>query len=93
MAAEADGLAPGERATLAFRPERVDLVPPGEGALPAEVTAAVYTGTDTIAHLRLADGTAIRARLQNRGGAAGLPRPGERVGVRVAPAALRVLRD
>ena len=92
VAAEADGLAPGDRATLAFRPERVDLLPPGEGGIQAEVTAAVYTGTDTIAHLTLAGGTPIRARLQNRSGAAHLPGPGDRVAVRVAPPAVRVLR-
>jgi spermidine/putrescine transport system ATP-binding protein len=93
VAAEAPGLEPGARATLAFRPERVELLPPGEGGIPATVTAAIYSGSDTIAHLELDGGAGLRARLQNRRGAAALPQPGERVAVRVAPAALRVLRN
>jgi hypothetical protein len=55
------------------------------------VTGAVYTGTDTVAHLALEGGAAIRARLQNRDGAARLPSPGDRVAVRVPAAAVRVL--
>ena len=91
VAAEADGLAPGDAATLAFRPERVELLPAGAGGLAAEVAAAVYTGTDTVAHLTLAGGVPIRARLQNRHGAATRLTPGERVVVAVAPRAVRAL--
>jgi spermidine/putrescine transport system ATP-binding protein len=91
VAAEANGAVPGARATLAFRPERVDLVPAEAGGIPAAVTEAVYTGTDTMAHLVLGGGAAIRARLQNRQGFAHLPAPGDRVAVRVPAAAVRVL--
>lgn len=91
VAADPNGVAPGARATLAFRPERVDLVPPGDGGIPAAVTETVYSGTDTVAHLALDGGAAIRARLQNRRGAGHLPAPGDRVAVRVPAAAVRVL--
>jgi spermidine/putrescine transport system ATP-binding protein len=93
VAACPDGeVTPGERVTLAFRPERVELTAPEGEGLAAEITAAVYTGTDTVAHLRLADGTPVRARLQNRHGASDLVRVGDRVGVKVAPAAVQILR-
>jgi spermidine/putrescine transport system ATP-binding protein len=90
-AAESPSMTPGSKATLAFRPERVDVLPPGRGGIPADVTATVYTGTDTMAHLTLAGGVPVRIRLQNREGAAHLLRPGEKIEISVAPAAVRVL--
>lgn len=51
--------------TLAIRPERIILGKPGKGMLPGKVENIVFHGTDTIYHLRLPDGTLVRARLQN----------------------------
>jgi spermidine/putrescine transport system ATP-binding protein len=83
--------AAGTRTTLTIRPERARLVAPGQG-VPAIVEQIVYLGTDTMHHLRFADGAPFRVRDQNRGSAPRTP-PGGAVAVLLPPEALRVLPD
>ena len=79
------------RVTLAIRPERVTLAPPGApDTLRAELAAAIYHGADLTAHLRLPDGTEVAARLP--AGADPGP-PGTAHGLAFAPGALRVLAE
>ncbi len=81
----------GGEVTLAVRPEQVRVGAAGAGGLQAVVTETVYFGTDTHCHLRLADGTALVARLQSPpSGDVGLT-PGAEVGVQFAPGAVQVL--
>ncbi len=82
--------APGARITAVIRPEQAEAVEPGAGDLAAEVEQAVFFGTDTHLHLRLADGQPFVLRRQNRPGQPS-PRPGDRLGLRLAPGALQVL--
>jgi spermidine/putrescine transport system ATP-binding protein len=86
------GLRParGATVTVVIRPEQAEAVEPGAGDLAAEVEQAVFFGTDTHLHLRLADGQPFVLRRQNRPGQPA-PRPGTRLGVRLAPGALQVL--
>ena len=69
-----EGLSVGDRAVLSIRPEKMDLLEPGEvPATPAEnaayvkgkVTHLVYVGTDTRHSVTLGDGTEVVVRLQN----------------------------
>jgi spermidine/putrescine transport system ATP-binding protein len=70
----------------------VGLAAPGTPhSIPATVIRAVYFGTDTHYHLRLASGESLIARQQNRGGAA--VTEGEAVGVTLREGAVRVLDD
>jgi spermidine/putrescine transport system ATP-binding protein len=80
----------GARVTAVIRPEQAEAVEPGAGELTAEVEEAVFFGTDTHLHLRLADGQPFVLRRQNR---PGQPAPGRgaRLGLRLAPGALQVL--
>jgi spermidine/putrescine transport system ATP-binding protein len=86
---------PGSGAvTVVVRPEHARLVPPGPGAaFEARLETAVYFGTDTHFHLRLADGTPFIVRQQNRPLQEGGHAAGETVGVAVEPRAARILRD
>ena len=52
-----DGLAPGDAATLAVRPE--DLVAADDGPLVAEVTSSEFRGRDHTGFARMADGTEL----------------------------------
>jgi spermidine/putrescine transport system ATP-binding protein len=91
---DADAVGANGRATLAIRPERVELVgPDAPAALPATVEAVVYLGTDTVYHARLLDGTPVQARVQNRGGPTLAAAPGERLGIRLTPEAVRVVAE
>ena len=83
--------APEGPATFAVRPERVALAPAGASdALPVTLAAATYHGADLTAHLRLADGTEIAARLPAH---ADPGPPGTAHALAFAPGALRVLAD
>jgi spermidine/putrescine transport system ATP-binding protein len=87
----ADGVMPGEKVVLAVRPERVELAEPGGPGLTATIEAVVYLGTDTVYHARLRDGTPIQARVQNRRGAVAPLAPGDSLGIRLAPDAVRMV--
>jgi len=79
--------------TLMVRPEHVLLTgaQPGALELTARVERLVYFGTDTHVHLRLADGTALVARVQN-GMRGGQPcREGDTIRVSLPGDALRLL--
>ncbi|MBL4927425.1 ABC transporter ATP-binding protein [Fuscibacter oryzae] len=91
---EVAGTTPGQRVTVAFRPEQVRLVTAGEaGAIPATITNLVYFGTDTHCHVALNDGTEVVARLQNPStGDAGLA-IGQTLALRFAPGAAQVVED
>jgi spermidine/putrescine transport system ATP-binding protein len=84
---------PGQRLTLAVRPERAELQAGWTAGLPARVEQVVYFGTDTTFHLRLPGGHPFQARVQNRKGAVHAFVPGDEVSVALAPDAVRVLAD
>ncbi|HXV24112.1 MAG TPA: ABC transporter ATP-binding protein, partial [Alphaproteobacteria bacterium] len=89
-----NGAAPGTTVTLAIRPERVSFAAADSGAaLEGTVETVIYFGTDTLFHLRLADGRPFVVRSQNREGARGTHSPGERVGLVLPADALQVLAD
>jgi spermidine/putrescine transport system ATP-binding protein len=89
-----NGATDGAPVTLAIRPERVSFAAAGAGApLEGTVETVVYFGTDTLFHLRLADGRPFVVRAQNREGARHALAPGDRVGLMLPPDALQVLAD
>jgi spermidine/putrescine transport system ATP-binding protein len=90
----APGPAPCGAVTVAVRPEQVGLDRAGAaGTMAATLEQAVYFGTDTHYHLRLDAGEALVARIQNlRDGAPPLT-PAARVGVRLRPGAIQILKD
>ncbi|MFN3937240.1 MAG: ABC transporter ATP-binding protein [Gemmobacter sp.] len=89
-----EGAPASGRVTVAIRPEQLQLTAEGTpGTLPATLADQVYFGTDTHCHLMLSDGTELVARVQSPAtGELGLAR-GARVGVALAPGALRLLED
>jgi spermidine/putrescine transport system ATP-binding protein len=90
----ASDAAPGAKVTLAVRPERASLLPPGqEGGLAGRVEQVVYSGSDTSFHVLLEGGPRFRVRVQNREGAMPAFAPGDPVAVRIPPAAIQVLAD
>jgi ABC-type Fe3+/spermidine/putrescine transport system ATPase subunit len=56
-------VAPGAKAVLVVRPERIALAPSGQAALQGEVRGTMYSGSDLMLHCVLADGTSLRMRL------------------------------
>ncbi|MFV0472649.1 MAG: ABC transporter ATP-binding protein [Pikeienuella sp.] len=94
LTAEARGDLPeGAQVTLAIRPEQLRLGPPEGEGLRAEVTEAVYFGTDWHLHLKIDGGETLIARLQSpASGEAGLS-PGAPVAIRIEPEAVQALRD
>ncbi|MGI1663884.1 ABC transporter ATP-binding protein [Palleronia sp. KMU-117] len=94
VAIPVDAAAPEGRHTLAVRPEHVRIVPAGPDALlTATVGEAVYFGTDSHVHLRLADGAGLVARYQAEAAGGDAPPVGTEVGVTFAPGAVQVLED
>jgi len=87
-----DGLHPavGDRVTVVIRPEHAHLSDRGD--LQGTVANAVFFGTDTHVHLRLADDSEFILRRQNTAGAAALPERGARVGISVAEGGIQILR-
>ena len=64
-----DGDAPpaGSAVTVLLRPEQIQLVPPGTGAVRAQVRGRVFHGHHTLVTVELADGTRITARVTGAG--------------------------
>jgi spermidine/putrescine transport system ATP-binding protein len=91
-----EGLRPGagERVTVVIRPEHASLSPGDgeEGDLAATVEHAVFFGTDTHLHLRLAGDTPFVLRRQNTGTVLAPPAAGESVRIRIAEGGIQVLR-
>ena len=87
------GLRPARGATVTavIRPEQARLTDAGTGDLQAQVTGAVFFGTDTHLTLTLADGQAFTLRRQNSDDAP-VPATGTRVGLVLTPGALRVMK-
>ncbi len=87
-----DGLRPamGEAVTIVVRPEHARVA--GDGDLAATVETAVFFGTDTHIHLRLADGSPFIVRRQNTGTATAPPEPGTAVRIAIAEGGIQVLR-
>ena len=91
----------GDRCTLVVRPEHASLErAPGaaghvpDGALDGTLEHAVYSGTDTHRHVRLADGTGFVVRTPNAVDADGsVDEPGTAVRVRIRPGAARPVAD
>ena len=88
-----EGLLPvlGESVTTVIRPEQARAVAAGAGDMDGVVESAVFFGTDTHVHLRLDDGQSFTLRRQNRADTQA-PQPGLRMGLRLSPGALRVLK-
>ena len=84
---------PGDRVTLALRPEKIAVSGPGAAPLAATVEDAVYLGTDTALGLKLADGTPLAVRLQNTGQGGAPYRSGDTVSLAIAEGCARMLQD
>lgn len=82
---------PGQTVTTVIRPEQAQEGPLEGADLVAEVETAVFFGTDTHLHLRLSDGQGFILRRQNNAQTVE-PVRGTRLGLRLTPGALRVLR-
>jgi len=84
-------LSVGERVTTVTRPEQAMLAADGDGRMIGTLEQAVFFGTDTHLHLRLADGQPFTLRRQNT--ALGVdPERGATLSIDLAPGALRILR-
>jgi spermidine/putrescine transport system ATP-binding protein len=81
----------GDEVTLAIRPERMILGPPGLGTLDGRVEQIVYEGINTTYHVALAQGLRLRICEQNRENARPRFLKGDAVGVTLPANALRVL--
>ncbi len=81
----------GKAVTLAVRPERANLAPPGGAGLAGIVEQVVYEGTDTTYYVLLAGGLRFRLREQNREGARPRVGTGDAIAVTLPAAAIRVL--
>lgn len=80
------GFAPGARAVLVARPERITLAPLSHAHLAAEVRGSMYSGSDLMLHCVLSDGTAVRVRLPGASDAVGVSGT---VGLSITTGALR----
>ncbi len=60
---DANTIQTGAKAILVVRPERIALVPHASALIRGDVPETIYSGSDLMAHARLADGTQLRVRL------------------------------
>jgi spermidine/putrescine transport system ATP-binding protein len=81
----------GNAVTLAVRPERASLAPPGGSGLAGIVEQVVYEGTDTTYYVLLAGGLRFRISEQNRDGARPRVATGDAIAITLPAAAIRVL--
>ena len=87
------GFVPATSATIAIRPEHAFIASKGQVfQLAASIENIVFLGTDTHIHTRLDDGTPFVVRQQNGAGDEQLS-IGQRIGIRLANGAARLLRD
>ncbi len=91
QAGSRNDLEPGQRVTLAIRPERAAIGDSAEALMSGTLENVVYFGTDTTYHIALAGGGRFQVRIQNRDGALRHFQVGDAVGVRIPPDAIRVL--
>jgi spermidine/putrescine transport system ATP-binding protein len=83
---------PGEKVTLALRPEKITLKAPGNGT-GATITEAVYVGTDTTYTVALPGNLSLSVRDQNSLSGLGRFRKGDALSVEVPEGAARMLVD
>ena len=96
-----EGLTAGSSAVLSVRPEKLNLLEPGDPMLdiashaivPGRIESLVYVGTDTHHTIRVADGTTLVARVQNFHVDEEPWEPGESVIVQWDAAHARVLQE
>jgi spermidine/putrescine transport system ATP-binding protein len=88
------GSAPAGKVAIAVRPEHVELATADEiDTMAGTLSEVIYFGTDTNFHVRLDDGETLVARVQNMRDGAPPLNAGARVGVRLRPGAIQILRD
>lgn len=66
------GFAPGARAVLVVRPERISVVAAEQALLHGAVRGTMYSGSDLMLHCALDDATGVRVRLAGAADAAAL---------------------
>ena len=81
---------PGEEVEVVVRPEAVDVLPPGEGDVDAEVLFSHYTGSVVLYALRLPDGERLEVQVANPQ-ERGLLAVGAKVGIRLHRRSLHLL--
>lgn len=87
------GFVPATSATVAIRPEHAFVAANGQAfQLAASIESIVFLGTDTHIHTRLDDGTLFVVRQPNGAEDERLS-VGQRIGIRLANGAARLLRD
>ncbi len=95
--AESYGKSAGDRVTLALRPEKILIVTTEdegtETGFIGKIENSVYIGTDTTYHISLNEDTQIAARGQNTITGEARFKAGDRVKVKVAQGAARILAD
>lgn len=79
--------------TIVVRPEHLQVAANKDAALCATVETVVYFGTDTHVHLRLADGSPVIVRQQNRRDGTAPPDVGTEVGLSIPNGVAQVLKD
>lgn len=84
---------PSTDVTIVVRPEHALLSSAKKDTLTGIAETAVYFGTDTHVHLRLADGTLFIVRQQNASGKVVAIKPGDRFGITISPGTARILSD
>jgi spermidine/putrescine transport system ATP-binding protein len=87
------GVALGDKGTVAIRPERTSLTKDADRQLAGKIENIVYFGTDTSYFVTLADGKPFHVRVQNREGARMGFSKGEEVGIRFGTDAAQLLHD
>jgi len=81
-------IAPGSKAVMVVRPERITLTEIASARVLARVHTAVYRGSDIMLHATLGNGSELRARLPGSGAVSGLI--GQTVGFTVPDDATQV---
>ena len=86
-----DAATPGAH-HVSIRPERLHPVPPDRADLTAQVERVIYKGNDLQLAARTAAGDVLNVRLPNSA-RAGVPAPGETLGLQIEEGAARLLVD
>jgi len=84
---------PGEKVTIAIRPERAHLCKAAEGNLTGTVDEVIYVGTATLYQIRLGNNQRFALRQSNADGGERNLAIGASVGIQVPATAVQVLRD
>lgn len=87
VAAADANLVEGEPVVIALRPERVTLAAPGMDGLPGTVSETTYLGDRLRHHVRMADGTILRASVPTTGAGSGRTGTGAAISLGFSPEA------